>query len=1009
MPAALDRRELATAPVDHASASISLASRALHAAAMEEAVRRGPGLVVQALPRQPAGTKSRGAMRRPFRSANPALLSAAAMARKRSAPKRPPACPSCGRDADPSDGPLNFCPACGADLRVKRGEATAPGALLEKVIADRYRLLGILGEGGMGSVYKAEHIRMGKALALKVLRGDFAADPGRVERFRAEARIVSRLSHPHTIAVFDFGEIEGNAGFYLAMEYVPGRDLAAVLREAGRLPEKRVAEIGQQILGSLAEAHDAGVVHRDMKPGNVMLMQTRSGEDFVKVLDFGIAKLRDETSSTSTTGAEAIVGTPSYLAPEQARGGVVDARTDLYAVGCLLHELVTGRPPFVAPSPMAVVSAHLHQEPPSLAQTPGVSRGFAEVVRRVLRKRPEDRFASADDMRDALLALGEPTPAHQSRSPSSPEVTGALRIARREDFRDFDRELRSLRRSRIAAPVSALVLAVGAAALAWKWTEAYSLLATRVPRVARALPPALRPSGTHDGDEHEPNDVPARANVLPLPPGPDGRPGGGIAIVRGHVGARLSETTGDVDIYRIEVPATGTRKVLVAEWRGERAGEGIRGLDVSIALNRDRDGGDPRSPAPLVAAADRGTAGQPERLAAAVEPGVHYLAVRERHDDATGPVEKPTDLYALEVRLEDPRPGEEVEPDDAPDRSGSRGGRYAEWRAVAERNLLGEGTVVHGETSADDRDTYAVAPRAPGETPRLVVAVPDPELALVARRWVPDAEDLAHLAPPMADRVRFEPEIDGAPGQAIVMALEAAPRAGAPVLVQFRAAARQGRYDVLALGENAASGAAALALVHALAPGRPARALEVAAAFATHLPRAAARNDILLAAGRAAEAAASSLAPADVRAYDRASQLLGVAALEVVDGKVRYRGAFEALADGAAAGADEAALRVVVLASPCTPDDVAGRAAAFLERRPAPASELVREARLVRARALEEAFWSGGATNRSALAAALAAWKGLAAGPRPPPEAVERVAALAARQPSRTGARTVCP
>jgi eukaryotic-like serine/threonine-protein kinase len=151
-----------------------------------------------------------------------------------------------------------------------------------------------------------------------------------VARFRAEAQIVSRLSHPHTIAVFDFGEIDDGSGFYLAMEYVPGKDLAAALRDAGRFPEERVARIGRQILGSLGEAHEAGIVHRDVKPGNVMLVQTRSGEDHVKVLDFGIAKLRDEGSGADAgaTSAGAILGTPSYLAPEQARGEPLDGRTD---------------------------------------------------------------------------------------------------------------------------------------------------------------------------------------------------------------------------------------------------------------------------------------------------------------------------------------------------------------------------------------------------------------------------------------------------------------------------------------------------------------------------------------------------------------------------------------------------------------------------------------------------------------------------------------------------------
>ncbi len=817
------------------------------------------------------------------------------MARKKAAPKAEVRCPSCGHRADAEAGPLNFCPECGTDLR-GAAEPSAASALLNEIIADRYRLLALLGEGGMGSVYKAEHIRMGKALALKILRGDFASEEGAVERFRAEAQIVSRLSHPHTIAVFDFGEIEDGAGFYLAMEYVPGKDLAAVLRDSGRLPELRVAQIGQQILGSLAEAHDAGIVHRDIKPGNVMLMQTRPGEDFVKVLDFGIAKLRDDGAGSpeSTTSAGVIVGTPNYLAPEQARGEPLDGRSDLYAVGCLLYELAAGRPPFQAPSPMAVVSAHLHEEPPRLADlAPGISRRLAEVVHRALAKKPADRFPGADAMRDALLEVGEATGTRRIKRPAAPSVTGDLVIASREDFHEFDRQVRALRRGRVVAPLSALAVAMVVALVAWRWPDVYALLRSRAPGVASGIPESLRPSGHYDGEEHEPNDVPARANPLPIPPGPDGGAAGGVATMRGHVGAKLSETAGDVDIFRVVVPPSPGRKALVASWRGERAGEGgIRGLDVALSLNRERADGDERSSAPLVTSVNRGGAGRPETLVAAVEPGVYYLSVREAHDEATGPVEKPTDAYVLEVRLADPRPGEEIEPNDGPSRVGARYERYPEWRSVAERNPLGEGAQIAGDTSPDDPDVYAVGPRSPGEAPSLALAVPGAALALSARLWSPDAEDLAPEKP--QDRVRFEPAGEAEPGEVLAVPLEPAPRDGAPALLELRAAAGEGRYTVAALGPSSASGTAVLGLVRALAAeGRAAAALEVFAAYAAHIPRASARAEILLAAGRLAEETAAKLAPEEVHRFDRASRLLGAAVFQAEKGKVLYRGAFD--------------------------------------------------------------------------------------------------------------------
>jgi serine/threonine-protein kinase len=771
------------------------------------------------------------------------------MARKRSPAKDVVTCPACGCEADPSAGAVNFCPSCGTNLRAGATEPSQSGGFVHRVIADRYRLVALVGEGGMGAVYRAEHIRMGKALALKILRGDFARAPGAVERFLSEARIVSRLSHPHTIAVFDFGEIdEEGSGFYLAMEYVPGEDLASVLRTKGPLPERRVAEIGQQILGSLAEAHDAGIVHRDMKPGNVMLMRTRSGEDFVKVLDFGIAKLRTappdgggeggpETTSASTTSAGSIVGTPNYLAPEQARGEPIDARTDLYAVGCLLYELASGKPPFVAATPLAVVAAHLKEEPrPLAAVVPGLSKAFSDVVHRALRKRPDERFPSADAMREALGEVSEPT---QTRALAArPDLDASMEIASREDFAEFDRHVRALRRARFLAPATALAVVVGGGLLAWRWPDVYALAAARAPALARAIPAALRPPSLFDGQEREPNDVPAQANPLPLPPGPDGRPAGGVAEVRGSVGARLSDTSGDVDIFRVEVPPSEGRRVLVADWHGERAGEGIRGLDVALALNRERPAGDARTSAPLVATANRGGPGRPERLAAAVEPGVYYLSVREVHDEATGPVEKPTDRYVLEVHLEDPRPGEELEPNDGPDRSGARFERYAEWRATAELNVLGEGNVIRGDTAPDDPDLFAVAPRADGEAPELVVAVPGPGLALVARLWRPDAED---LAPTRAqDRVRFEDGGAAGPGQPLVVAVRPRPRGDAPALLELRGAEGQGRYAVVALGPGAVSGDAVRALVRELeTAGRGAAGAAVVRAYALAFPEAA--------------------------------------------------------------------------------------------------------------------------------------------------------------------------
>jgi serine/threonine-protein kinase len=930
-------------------------------------------------------------------------------------PLRAP-CPRCGYLADAPAGEGNYCPKCGADVRAAPSTLHAvPPSLAGQVIADRYRLLSLLGEGGMGTVWKAEHVRMGKALAVKLLRGAFADDPAAVARFRAEAQIVSRLSHPHTIGVFDFGEIgAGEPGFYLAMEYVPGRDLARVLRETRCLPEARALAIADQLLGSLGEAHEAGIVHRDVKPGNVMLMETRAEGDFVKVLDFGIAKLRGAAVSgggsaapghAAETSAGLIVGTPNYLSPEQARGQSLDARSDLYSVGALLYELVAGRPPFAGPNPMAIVGAHISRPPPPLAEVaPDVSADFAAVVHRALEKRPADRFQTADEMRLALQRIA--LPVADAEPPDPDEVgqatTGDLEIARRRDFGEVDRHIRRIRRARLLAPLAVAALLAGAGALAWRWSDAYVFLHERFPSAASALPAALRPADFFDGTEHEPNDVPDRANPLPLPPSADGRRAMGVAAVWGHVGAKLNASTGDVDVFRIDVPPRGGPLVLHAEWSAAAGtGEGIKGLDVALTLNRARTAGDARS-APVVATADRRGAGRAESLAAAVVPGTYFLAVREKHADATGPVEKPTDPYTLRVWLAEPAAGEEMEPNDEPESVAQRWVRWPQWRALAERNALGEGAGIRATTSAEDADTFAVVSRRPAEVPEAVLLVPEPRLALRVEAWAPDAED---LGPERAeDRARFQRGAEGGPGEVLFLRLPGAARPGAPVLLRVRAARGEGGYEALALGQGSASGPAALRVLDALAKeGRGVHGLMLAAELARQLPGSSAKAEVLLAAGKLAERLASAGPAPDAAAAQRISQLLGEPLYEGAGARLRYAGAFEALVQGEGRVAEEASFRLVLRARPCGPTEVARRAGFFLQR--FPAAERADEARLLEARAEEEGYWRGGGKDAEALRRATAAYGRAAdaASPEVSAEGKRALKRLSGKRPQRPG------
>jgi serine/threonine protein kinase len=279
-----------------------------------------------------------------------------------------------------------------------------------RMVAGRYRILAKLGEGGMGSVYRAEQISLKRTVALKLLRPELSAEPGMVRRFNAEAELAAKLSHPNTVTLFDFGQDE-DGSLFIAMEYLEGRSLREVLTREGPLSPGRALTISEQLCASLADAHSRGIVHRDLKPDNVMLIQRGRMTDVARVLDFGIAKLRDEQSDGANrpmTRAGDLLGTPQYMAPEQIRGETVDARTDIYALGAMLYEMVTGRLPFEGPTLMSILSKHLTEMPvPPRERRPDlrISPSLNQLVMDALDKDPARRPASMDAFADRLARL----------------------------------------------------------------------------------------------------------------------------------------------------------------------------------------------------------------------------------------------------------------------------------------------------------------------------------------------------------------------------------------------------------------------------------------------------------------------------------------------------------------------------------------------------------------------------------------------------------------------------
>jgi eukaryotic-like serine/threonine-protein kinase len=528
----------------------------------------------------------------------------------------------------------------------------APDPLIGKVIADRYRIVGHVGRGGMGVVYKVEHLRIGKLMAMKLLTGELSRNRDVVRRFKREALAASRLTSINTVQVWDFGHSDGLT--YLVMELVAGEDFGKLLKAQGPLPFNRVAKIAVQVCNSLIEAHARGIVHRDLKPENLLILETGGSElqDLVKVLDFGLAKLHEDDNrpnpnDITTTGA--IVGTPYYMAPEQIRGEAVDGRADLYALGAVMYRAITGTPPFTASNPMAVLTQHLteelvppHERAPELAIPPEAS----DLIAKAMAKAVDDRWESAVALRDALitylaksgisggfLRTGslEAVAAHGTADATEiaagrgPSFIPAEVPATRNEVVAYTQ--RSRRNAKIA-------IAGGLVALA--------LVAWGVRTVKhRASAADARPTN----EELEPNDSLSAASQLTL-----GAP------MKGYLGKRIGPEQGDIDVYSIDI-ASGDDAGLVEIQLGA-----LPNIPLCLEVI------DGEGAAPL------GTfcrpMGQSLRVAAfAMKPGRHYLRVSQDRAALAGAPRPPvyenvSDQYSLRVALASRTPDLEIEPND---------------------------------------------------------------------------------------------------------------------------------------------------------------------------------------------------------------------------------------------------------------------------------------------------------------------------------------------------------
>jgi len=572
----------------------------------------------------------------------------------------------------------------------------------------------------MGVVYRVEHLHLGKTAAMKVLSPETAEKTEAVRRFRLEAQSVSKLNHPNIVQTFDFGLFDG--ALYLVMEFIKGDDLASLLKRDGPWSFARAARFFTQICSGLTEAHEAGIVHRDLKPENLMVVHRREGVEHAKVLDFGLAKLRERGAADAGISAGGqVIGTPYYMAPEQVRGEDLDARADIYSLGATLYRVLTGEPPFDAPSPMSVLSKHLTDDVvPPRDRAPGRSLppDADRIVLRAMAKSVEDRYASAaevqQDLERALAsasdesksgatvalrrpgapvrAMGEaPTlllasgisranvPAAGARAPvaasaaaavapsavTDPQLPSDRSISDVTSISSEDADLDRLRRSDVDD---------------YEWTLRRQRWLRRLvmPLFGLALVGAAvfavikRPwERAPDGLEREPNNTPGYATLL------------GQGPVRGTIGAPINDRESDVDFYRVP-PGKGPRAVHARL-------EGIPGVDLVLELF-DAQGR-------RVAKSDARGRGLGEWLQpTAIGPTEAYLAVREVWIEGTKPTANALDPYTMTPRWGPPQPDWEIEPND--------------WPAAA--TPLGAERVRGYLGSAEDRDWFSITPAKTG-------------------------------------------------------------------------------------------------------------------------------------------------------------------------------------------------------------------------------------------------------------------------------------------------------
>ena len=546
---------------------------------------------------------------------------------------------------------MKFCGNCGFSFSAgkpgkrlsKHKETISPPFLaakdewIGKVVDHRYLVMESIGSGGMGQVFKVKHQRMGKIAAMKVLHPDLAKKNSVVARFKKEAEAVSKLTHPNIVQIFDFGEWQDN--LYLVMEFAQGRDLSWIFAEETKLDFFRAAPLMAQVCAALEESHQVGIVHRDLKPENILVAKTRSGRDFVKVLDFGLAKLMENPGTIHDTEKGSIVGTPHYMSPEQIQGSSkLDARSDVYSFGVVLYRMLTGVPPFTASTPMGVLTKHLTEIPPLPSKiNPELTSDMDEFILRCLAKDPRNRFQTIADTQHELETLF--TKLHTAKKSGPHDLSLPWRMddtvsnlsnprmdflldneepLRKADIDGFEKQIR--RRHTTLRLVSVLGLLGVMGALGWA-------MFLKKPK-AKTF-------------ESEPNNDINQATLVK-----------NNQDVTGFLGKRLSKTASDKDFFEVDGDFSSAKSLTV---------------DLSSIANMDLEMIVYDAKGKILSHSDKTGLGGNEilrRLKVNTRPFI--LVQQPPQKDSPLPVENISDSYLLHVAVEDVSANKESEPNESP-------------------------------------------------------------------------------------------------------------------------------------------------------------------------------------------------------------------------------------------------------------------------------------------------------------------------------------------------------